>query len=1473
MNYQIFVSVYFGLCLYSTVSFTTGQLIRSCPRGCACFEPEKSVRCVNQGFERIPQNIPRATTTLDLRYNRIRGIQQSDFQNLTQLTTLFLSNNLLQDISENAFAHLKSLKHLYLFSNRLHQLTASTFTGLENLEQLYLQSNLISQISPDAFEHLTSLKRLYLHENKLTSLTKEHLTPMLSLKRLRVENNNIACDCNFVRAIKEVQRENNVFIAATCDFNGEPRLAVELNYNDIGCRAPQFTERPQRKVGLQGETLEFRCKGSGNPEPTVSWLKDGRALSPDVNHEMSDDGTLTLHQVTLRESGSYQCVLENAIGRISSPFEAVVLKDEALPRFTAAPTNLDAIEGSAVLFKCRAIGQPKPIIEWRAQGDVILNDVSELGRFKVMSSGDLEISPVLVSDSGFYTCAARNVIGGVTQTAELVVKAPPSFIQHPTSQEVVDSESASFECKATGYPPPAIQWLKDGGRLPSDGRHAVLPSGTLRILFAQKSNEGEYACQAINVIGVNVTKANLTVRARVPPKISVKPPDMTVQPGNAIFIRCAAEGWPAPVISWAKDGVQVSSGGRFTANASAGTIEIKGIGNTDEGAWECVARNSIGFAREQFKLTVIGSKDRRYEGDQFVLKSLEQARSEVDRAIELTTQKLRNFTPRTPGDLLALFRFPSPAAVEIARSAEIFEIALELIQKNVDSGLVQQGMRQDYHFNGLVSPEHISLLANLSGCTAHQRVANCSNICFHRKYRSIDGSCNNLNHPMWGAALTPFSRLLRPVYENGFNTPVGWNRTDALPGARKVSLDLITTREVSSDDEFTHMLMQWGQFLDHDLSFTVTSPSTTRFHDGRSCHDGCDNEHPCFPIPVPDNDPRIKRLKCLEFTRSSAVCGSGPTSLFFDVITPRQQINQITSFIDASNVYGSSEKDARDLRALEDDQGLLKEGIHIKDDKYLLPFNKDTPIDCQLDKSEPSIPCFLAGDHRVNEQLGLLAMHTLWMREHNRIARQLRRLNPHWQGEKIYQESRKIVGAEMQVITFNEWLPKVLGDHGMKLLGAYEGYDPNLDPSIFNAFATAAFRFGHTLIQPVLTRLNSSFQDIPQGSVPLHRAFFAPNRFVEEGGLDPLMRGLFGAPAKDRRMTHQLLNNELTNRLFELARAVAFDLAALNIQRGRDHGIPGYNSWRQFCNMAAAETFDDLKEEIKNKLVRDRLEALYGSVDKIDLFAGAMVEDVIPGSRLGPLLMCLLTKQFQILRHGDRFWYENPAMFLPEQLTQIKQASLARVLCDNGDDINHVQRDVFRRVYRQSEYLSCSRHPGIDLRFWKECCNENENCQAGESSFTLTNYIQENNIQARRVAETPGENHLRRARRAIVSANETMPPYGLDATDEAAHRKRNVVGKMKPTVSDIDHLEEKVYETDRMLKILKEELEDLKRNSRLGHEVEHVKDAYNPAVDGKMKPCLDRGIARAHDENWYRSFQKKCSCKNGSVICQDRSKP
>ena len=335
--------------------------------------------------------------------------------------------------------------------------------------------------------------------------------------------------------------------------------------------------------------------------------------------------------------------------------------------------------------------------------------------------------------------------------------------------------------------------------------------------------------------------------------------------------------------------------------------------------------------------------------------------------------------------------------------------------------------------------------------------------------------------------------------------------------------------------------------------------------------------------------------------------------------------------------------------------------------------------------------CFLAGDVRSNEQMGLTSIHTLFVREHNRIAKILKGLNSHWNGERVYQETRKIVGAVLQKITYEDFLPIVIGRNA---LPKYKGYDNKINPSISNAFATAAFRFGHSLIRQKFDILDKGFNPIGD-PLPLRQLFFN-NTFINKFGIAPLLLGLLGNESQkvDNEIAAGLLEN-----LFERKNSPGLNLAALNIQRGRDHGLPGYNAYRRFCGLKDARSFFDTRNEIKNPNLRKKFQEIYGHPDFADLWPAGIAETPVKGGLVGRTFQCILRDQFTRSRDGDRFYYLNPGVFPPKQQQEIGKASLSRILCDNlGNKIVSVQIDAFEINSRR---VLCPRIEGMKFHLWK----------------------------------------------------------------------------------------------------------------------------------------------------------------------------
>jgi hypothetical protein len=308
---------------------------------------------------------------------------------------------------------------------------------------------------------------------------------------------------------------------------------------------------------------------------------------------------------------------------------------------------------------------------------------------------------------------------------------------------------------------------------------------------------------------------------------------------------------------------------------------------------------------------------------------------------------------------------------------------------------------------------------------------------------------------------------------------------------------------------------------------------------------------------------------------------------------------------------------------------------------------------------------FVAGDIRVNEQVGLIAMQTVFLREHNFWADRIRNEQPGLSDDQIYQRARAIVGAEIQAVTYNEFLPVLLGRNGLR---PYRGYRPQVNVGIENAFATAAYRLGHSMLSSTLLRLGPNGRPIPQGNISLASAFFNPDA-VRQLNIDPYLRGM--AFQRAQELDTQVVD-AVRNFLFGAPGAGGFDLASLNIQRGRDHGLPGYNQVRADFGLPRVTSFAQISS---NPAVQAKLDSVYNSVDDVDLWVGGLAENKVPGALVGETFFVILRDQFERLRDGDRFWYES--YLTPELVQMVRGTSLSQIIRRNTRIGPELQPNVF----------------------------------------------------------------------------------------------------------------------------------------------------------------------------------------------------
>ena len=346
-------------------------------------------------------------------------------------------------------------------------------------------------------------------------------------------------------------------------------------------------------------------------------------------------------------------------------------------------------------------------------------------------------------------------------------------------------------------------------------------------------------------------------------------------------------------------------------------------------------------------------------------------------------------------------------------------------------------------------------------------------------FYSIDGTGNDPFHPTWGSAGTDLIRIAPSNYADGASAPAGPNR----PSARDISNALSDQTDPNNTLQDVDIINQkglsdfiyiFGQFLDHDLDLTTA------------------NTGQAFDISATQPGDPFNPPGSMPFTRSDYDPKTGTTN-------PRQQINAITSFLDGSQIYGSDPARADALRS---HQG----GRLLMDSNNMLPLDNSTnfpsgPLTMANDAGiVGQSQLFAAGDVRANENVELTAMQTLFAREHNRIAGLLQSAHPTWTDEQLYQNARRIVTAELQIITYTEWLPALLGPNA---LPAYNGYKPWVNPSISNEFSTAMFRFAHSQLDNGVDRMNNDGSDIADGGLDLSQAFFNPTLLNPAGVTDP----------------------------------------------------------------------------------------------------------------------------------------------------------------------------------------------------------------------------------------------------------------------------------------------------------------------------------------------------------------------------------
>jgi len=542
--------------------------------------------------------------------------------------------------------------------------------------------------------------------------------------------------------------------------------------------------------------------------------------------------------------------------------------------------------------------------------------------------------------------------------------------------------------------------------------------------------------------------------------------------------------------------------------------------------------------------------------------------------------------------------------------------------------------------------------------------------------RSLNGHCNNLEHPSWGATETLLLRKAQPRY-----------LPPDLPNERTVSQTLFATATHISDalmnaneratgltpeNKLNNFAVIVGQFLSHDLSHTVTP-----FVPGSPLNIG---------IMIPNcnsaNDTAKTDELCVWpqrglFTRPSV--GITDSNNIF------QTFNNATSYIDLNIVYGMTPEIVNKLRSFTQGKMLTGPGDTLPDNSVI-----GVPNECAL--AGPPIGN-AAGDLRSDENFYITVLHTLFLRQHNRFAQQIYSANPSRTDEQIFQEARKLNIATFQHIIYDEWFPEVFGKKAAShLLDDYDCYDSSLQAGTWTEFATSSFRL-HTMLNLPLLALSDTC-GLLKGNVQNLTTF--PSKLQERSTCEP---GLFRQHGPDAflrgalKQTAQKFDTKVNDgiRNLRIGGPGNIDVEASNLFRGRLHSIPDYNSFRIAFGAESLYSLPNCYQGLngdpitcfrhitKNNTLASLLKSLHGSVDRIDSFTGLMAEEKYPGSMVGDTTTRSVAQQLRLARASDRFWWEKSGVLTHSEREMIEDISMSDLLKANFPALaNVIKKNAFK---------------------------------------------------------------------------------------------------------------------------------------------------------------------------------------------------
>ncbi|XP_042881364.1 protein sax-3-like isoform X1 [Penaeus japonicus] len=406
----------------------------------------------------------------------------------------------------------------------------------------------------------------------------------------------------FFLKVLQTKKDNDAGVYWCVASNSVGKVTSRNATLEIAILRDEFRVMPEQTRAAEGETALLAClPPRGNPEPAVSWAKDGVPLDPATQHRyrLVDGGSLVISGVRVSDTGEYVCRAWNVFGTRETP--AAMLTVFVAPHLVSSSGSVTGAAGSTVELVCRVGGDPPPEVFWRRvdpPGEL------PLGRMALEESSQvLRIHHVAPEDQGVYSCQAENPVGSVAANITLNVHSRPLITVTPLDARVGINGTASFECATSGSPPPTTYWTHEGsgnvvsaGQTWGGGRWFVDAHNTLTIRGVKREDQGYYVCSAVGVAGSALARAHLEVQDVAdmpPPIIALGASNQTLPLGTEGEMPCEARGTPEPSVAWERAGKPINAHGRISLTP-LGTLRIKDLKMSDTDVYTCTARSEAG---------------------------------------------------------------------------------------------------------------------------------------------------------------------------------------------------------------------------------------------------------------------------------------------------------------------------------------------------------------------------------------------------------------------------------------------------------------------------------------------------------------------------------------------------------------------------------------------------------------------------------------------------------------------------------------------------------------------------------------------------------------------------------------------------------------------------------------------------------------------------------------------------------------